>query len=71
MIETLLKPMEQRFIQIDVLFIDETSGLVMSKLLDSFFIRPYHVKEEDKQIFDRKMKKKLCHVFRLKEGFSA
>ena len=35
-----------------------------------FFIRPYHVKEEDKNILDREMKR-LCYLGILKEGFSA
>ena len=35
-----------------------------------FFIRPYHVKEEDENILDREMKR-LCHLGILKEGFSA
>ena len=35
-----------------------------------FFIRPYHVKEEDKNIFDKGMKS-VCYLGILKEGFSA
>ena len=35
-----------------------------------FFIRPYHVKEEDKTLTDKKMKH-LCCLGILKEGFSA
>ena len=35
-----------------------------------FFIRPYHVKEEDKKISDKEMKR-LCYLGILKEGFSA
>ena len=35
-----------------------------------FFIRPYHVKEEDKALIDKKMKC-LCYLGILKEGFSA
>ena len=35
-----------------------------------FFIRPYHVKEEDKRILDKEMKR-LCQLGMLKEGFSA
>ena len=35
-----------------------------------FFIRPYHVKEEDKSILDKEMKR-LCYLGILKEGFSA
>ena len=35
-----------------------------------FFIRPVHVKEEDKNILDKKMKR-LCYLGILKEGFSA
>ena len=35
-----------------------------------FFIRPYHVKEEDKTLIDREMKY-LCYLGILKEGFSA
>ena len=33
-VEVLLKPKEQRFIKIDIPFIDEISGLAMNKLLD-------------------------------------
>ena len=36
----------------------------------SFFIRPYHVKEEDKALIDREMKC-LCYLGILKEEFSA
>ena len=35
-----------------------------------FFIRPYHVREEDKRILDKEMKR-LCYLGILKEGFSA
>ena len=35
-----------------------------------FFIRPYHVKEEDKKFMDKEMKH-LCYLVILKEGFSA
>ena len=35
-----------------------------------FFIRPYHVKEEDKALIDKKMKH-LCHLGILKKGFLA
>ena len=35
-----------------------------------FFIRPYHVREEDKRILDKEMKR-LCHLGILKQGFSA
>ena len=35
-----------------------------------FFIRPYHVREEDKRILVMEMKR-LCHLGILKEGFSA
>ena len=34
------------------------------------FIRPYHVREEDKRILDKEMKI-LCYLGILKEGFSA
>ena len=34
-----------------------------------FFIRPYHVKEEDKTLVDKEMKC-LCYLGTLKEGFS-
>ena len=34
-----------------------------------FFIRPYHVREEDKAIIDKEMKR-LCYMGILKEGFS-
>ena len=33
------------------------------------FIRPYHVKEEDKTLINKEMKR-LCHLGKLKEGFS-
>ena len=35
-----------------------------------FFIRPYQVKEEDKRVLDKEMKR-LCYLEILKEGFSA
>ena len=35
-----------------------------------FLIRPYHVKEEDKNFIDKEMKR-LCYLGILKEGFSA
>ena len=35
-----------------------------------FFIRPYHVRQEDKALIDKEMKW-LCHLGILKEGFSA
>ena len=35
-----------------------------------FFIRPFHAKEEDKNILDKEMKR-LCYLEILKEGFSA
>ena len=35
-----------------------------------FFIRPYHVKEEDKVLIDKEMKQ-LCYIGILIEGFSA
>ena len=35
-----------------------------------FFIRPYQVKEEDKRVLDKEMKR-LCYIGILKEGFSA
>ena len=34
-----------------------------------FFIRPHHVKEEDKALIDKEMKQ-LCYLGILKEGFS-
>ena len=34
-----------------------------------FFIRPYHVKEEDEVLIDKEMKR-LCYLGILKEGFS-
>ena len=36
----------------------------------SLFIRPYHVREENKRIQDKEMKR-LCYLGILKEGFSA
>ena len=35
-----------------------------------FFVRPFHVKEEDKSILDKEMKR-LCYFAILKEGFPA
>ena len=35
-----------------------------------FFIRPYHVKEEDRAVLDTEMRR-LCYLGILKEGFSA
>ena len=35
-----------------------------------FFIRPFHAKEEDKNILDKEMER-LCYLHILKEGFSA
>ena len=35
-----------------------------------FFIRPYHVKEEDRAVLDKEMRR-LCYFRILKEGFSA
>ena len=35
-----------------------------------FFIRPFHAKEEDKNILDKEIKR-LCHLGIQKEGFSA
>ena len=47
-------------IEIDIDVTDKTS----------FFIRSYHVREEDKRILDKEMKR-LCYLGILKEGFSA
>ena len=38
--------------------------------MSPFFIRPYHVREEDKAFIDKEMKQ-LCYMGILKEGFSA
>ena len=46
--------------EIDINIIDKTL----------FFIRPYHVKEEDKKILDKDMKR-LFYLGILEEGFSA
>ena len=35
-----------------------------------FFIRPYHVREEDKRILDKEMKR-LCYLGIVKEDLSA
>ena len=35
-----------------------------------FFIRPYHVKEEDKTLINKEMKR-LCYLGILKQGFSS
>ena len=47
-------------IEIDIDVMDKTP----------FFIRPYHIREEDKRILDQEMKR-LCYLGILKEGFSA
>ena len=47
-------------IEIDIDVMDKTP----------FFIRPYHVREEDKRILDKEMKR-LCYLGILKESFSA
>ena len=47
-------------IEIDIDITDETP----------FFIRPYHVREEDKKILNKEMKR-LCYLGILKEGVSA
>ena len=47
-------------IEIDIDVTDKTS----------FFIRPYQVREEDKRVLDKEMKR-LCYLGILKEGFSA
>ena len=39
---------------------------VMDKM--PFFIRPYQVREEDKRVLDKEMKR-LCYLGILKEGF--
>ena len=41
---------------------------IMDKM--PFFIRPYQVREEDKRVLDKEMKR-LCYLGILKEGFSA
>ena len=38
--------------------------------ISHIFIRPYHVREEDKALMDKEMKQ-LCYMGILKEGFSA
>ena len=47
-------------IEIDIDIMDKTP----------IFIRPYHVREEDKRILDKEMKR-LCYLGILKEDFSA
>ena len=47
-------------IEIDIDVMDKTP----------FFIRPYHIREEDKRILDKEMKR-LCYLGISKEGFSA
>ena len=47
-------------IEIDIDVMDKTP----------FYIRPYHVREEDKKILDKEMKR-LCYLGILKDGFSA
>ena len=42
----------------------------MSHTSHHFFIRPYHVREEDKAFRDKEMKQ-LCYMGMLKEGLSA
>ena len=92
---TILRPSEQKLIKVKAPFIDETSGLVIVKMLDGFtcstldeigtcpnieveinvtdnspiFIRPYHIREEDKAFIDKEMKQ-LCYMGILKEGSS-
>ena len=44
----------------------EVEIAVMDK--SPFFIRTYHVKEEDKTLIDKEMKR-LCYLGILKEGF--
>ena len=46
----------------------EVETAVMDK--SPFFIRPYHVREEDKVVIDKEMKR-LCYMGILKEGLSA
>ena len=36
-----------------------------------FFIRPYHVKEEDRAVFDKEMRRFMLYLGILKEGFLA
>ena len=36
----------------------------------AFFIRPYHVKEEDRVVLDKEMRR-LCYLGKLKKGFLA
>ena len=38
--------------------------------MSAFFIRPYHIKEEEKNILDKEMKR-LCFLGILKDGFAA
>ena len=40
----------------------------MSQMRHRFFIRPYHVREEDKRILDKEMKR-LCYLGIWKEVF--
>ena len=47
-------------IEIDIDVLDKTP----------FFVRPYHVRKEDKRVLDKEMKR-LCYLGTLKEGFSA
>ena len=42
----------------------------MSQIIHHFFIRAYHVREEDKVFIDKEMKQ-LCYMGIVKEGFSA
>ena len=44
-------------------------GIVDVTNKSPFFIRPYHVREEDKKVIDKEMKC-LCYLGILKEGFS-
>ena len=45
---------------------------VNTEVMDNspFFIRPYHVKEEDRAVLDKEMRR-LCYLGILEEGFSA
>ena len=67
----LYKPCKEAFSlrdEIDTCPNIEVEREVMDK--SPFFIRQYHVREEDKAIIDKEMKR-LCYMGILKEGFSA
>ena len=69
--------MEMLYDYKDVFSLRDEIGMCMSievniEVTDNspFFVRPYHVKEEDRAVLDKEMRR-LCYLGILKEGFSA